>query len=108
MGPLSTGAVVNLHDGSVYLTGSVSGTSIPNEVTKMLNTKNLSPFQLAKEISQSVAAKVGSCSFGTITNKSQADRADIAEFVNRWLPGKSVTTSVGFFGVVGGVTVPHT
>lgn len=107
-GPLSTGAVVNLHDGSVYLTGSVSGTHIPNEVSKMLNTKNLTPFQLAKGISQSVSAKGGSCSFGVITNKSDVDRADIAEFVNGWLPGKSVTTSVGFFGVVGGVTIPHT
>ncbi|NHC05115.1 RHS repeat protein, partial [Acinetobacter sp. 187] len=108
VGPLATGAVVNLHDGSVYMTGSVSGTSIPNEITKQLNTKNLTPMQFAKGLSQNIKAKGGGCSFGTITNKSKVDRENLADFVNSWLPGKSVTASVGYFGIVGGVTVPHT
>lgn len=64
--------------------------------------------QLAKGLSQSFKAKGGGCSFGTITNKSETDRENLANFVNSWLPGKSVTASVGFFGIVGGVTVPYT
>ena len=38
-GSLSGGAVVNLHNGSVFLTQGINGTTIPNEISKMLNTK---------------------------------------------------------------------
>lgn len=107
VGPLSAGAVVNLHDGSVYLTQGISGTAIPNDIAAMLNKKNLTSLQFAKGIYKSITAKGGGCSFGYITNKTKEDREDIARFVNNWLPGKGVTTTVGFRGVTGGVTIPE-
>ena len=108
VGPLSAGVVVNLHDGSVFKTNGINGTSIPNEITKQLNKKNLTPLQFAQGIYKNVTAKGGGCSFGHIVNKTEKDRTDMAEFVNDWLAGGSVTASAGYMGIVGGVTIPHT
>ena len=47
----------------------------------------------------------GGCSFGSITNKPKEE--NLANFVNRWLPGRGFTVTFGLFGLTGGATVPN-
>ena len=103
-GPLAAGAVVNLHNGNVFATGSYSGTTIPNEIIKSFDYGKMAPREFGKQLLKTVSIKGGGCSFGYITNKPSD--LPTGDFVDRWLPGRGVTMTAGFRGITGGVTIP--
>lgn len=102
-GPLAGGAVINLHDGSVYKTKGVSLSTVTTGITGIIENQNKNPLEFGKSILKSVTAKGGGCSFGYIRNKPKTQRT--SDFVNEWLPGRGYTITGGL-GLTGGVTVP--